>query len=160
MHNDKKLLCSHKNIYYSLISISRTRDISKSWKFKASFWIKNTFWLHSPSISWRWGLFFTSPNYPSANKLALWVILTWKKQSHQLQDIESWLYFSLAISTWWRQYAWCYLYDGLLVWEKVAIEMTDILCVGLVAQYWRGYQFINTVVRGMQWALEIIQQYA
>ena len=35
-------------------------DISNSAKFEASIWIKNTYWLLSPTIIWRWRLFYKS----------------------------------------------------------------------------------------------------
>ena len=47
-----------KNIQSNL-DISNT-DISKSAKLEGSIWIKNTFWLLSPTIIWRWGFFCKS----------------------------------------------------------------------------------------------------
>ena len=62
-------------VYWCLLSCSSTKhfytrfvqiqsnlnfsnsDISNSAIPKASFWIRNTFWMLSPTIIWRWGLF-------------------------------------------------------------------------------------------------------
>ena len=43
----------------STLDISNS-DNSNSAKFEASIWINNTFWLLSPTIIWRWRLFYKS----------------------------------------------------------------------------------------------------
>ena len=45
---------------YTVNSRYLNSDISISAKLKPSFWIKNAFWLLSPAIVWRWGLFYKS----------------------------------------------------------------------------------------------------
>ena len=49
--------CTSEN---SRISISRNSDISNYVKLEASIWIKNTFWMFSPTTLWLWGLFYES----------------------------------------------------------------------------------------------------
>ena len=54
-------------------------DISNSAKLEASIWIKTTFWLLSPTIIWRWILFYKSKLPEVQIKIALQVIWTCKK---------------------------------------------------------------------------------
>ena len=56
----KKVVESNHNELYSRISISRNRISRILRNFEASIWIKNTFWLLSPTIIWRWRLFYKS----------------------------------------------------------------------------------------------------
>ena len=54
----------------STLNISNS-DISNSAKLEASIWIKNTFWLLSPTIIWRWRL-FSSPGTKCKCELLGW----------------------------------------------------------------------------------------
>jgi len=75
----------------STLDISNS-DTPNSVKLEASFWIKNTFWSLSSIINWRWRLFLRV----QITRSALRVLWTCKKNSHQLWDIEIWLYMERA----------------------------------------------------------------
>ena len=75
------------NNFFTKVQSNLYISNSNSAKIEVSIWIKNTFWLLSPTIIWRCRLLYKS-KLPEVHR----VIWTCKKKSHQLRDIEIWLY--------------------------------------------------------------------